>query len=549
LSIEDARNRQANAERTSQLEYGWANTPQTPSAAAMAARVRQSRMIRHPTQALLAAAGVVTMAALVGGGCRRTPAEPPGRRPNILVVLLDDLRWDTLGYAGHPHVKTPQIDRIANEGVNFKNAFCTTSLCSPSRASLLSGVYAHRHGVTNNFTEFPAGMNSFPKVLQQAGYATAYVGKYHMGEGNDEPRPGFEYFVTHKGQGKYFDTEFNLNGERREVEKGYYTTVVTDIALDWLQRDHQGRPWMMILGHKAPHSFYTPEDKYKTAFDDVDVKYPESAFSLDDKPAWIKERLATWHGIYGPLFEWRKKFPDERPEAVADFANMVHAYWSTILSVDDSVGRLRAWLDESGQLDNTIIVFVGDNGLLEGEHGMVDKRTMHEPSIRIPMAVRYGGLTRDPRAVDEQVLTVDLAPSLLELAGAPAIRGIDGRSWVKLVREGDPDWRRSWFYYYNYEKEFPYTPNVRGIRSAEWKYVHYPRGDGSPDTHLPELYDLRTDPGELTNLARSSEHASTMERLRTELGQLMAATGLTPQTDKMPLDEGIKKELPAQNIR
>ena len=147
--------------------------------------------------------------------------------------------------------------------------------------------------------------------------------------------------------------------------------------------------------------------------------YPASAFSLDDKPAWIKERLATWHGIYGPLFEWRKKFPDDRPEAVADFANMVHAYWSTILSVDDSVGRLRAWLDESGQLDNTIIVFVGDNGLLEGEHGMVDKRTMHEPSIRIPMAVRYRRPDEGIReSVDEQVLTVDLAPSLLELAGS-----------------------------------------------------------------------------------------------------------------------------------
>ena len=191
-----------------------------------------------------------------------------------------------------------------------------------------------------------------------------------MGENNDEPRPGFEYFVTHKGQGKYFDTEFNFNGERREVRKGYYTTVVTDIALDWLQRDHGGKPWMMILGHKATHSFYTPEPKYAHAFDDVKVSYPESAFSLDDKPTWIKERLSTWHGIYGPLFEWRKKFPDDRPEAVTDFENMVHAYWSTILSVDDSVGRLRAWLEDSGQLENTIVVFVGDNGLLEGEHGM-----------------------------------------------------------------------------------------------------------------------------------------------------------------------------------
>ena len=504
-------------------------------------------MIRNQERVLLAAA--IILVTVVTGGCRRSPAEQPPRRPNILFILLDDLRADTLGYAGHPSVKTPQIDRIANEGVNFRNAFCTTSLCSPSRASLLSGVYAHKHGVTNNFTEFPAGMNSFPKVLQQAGYATAYVGKYHMGEGNDEPRPGFDYFVTHKGQGKYFDTEFNINGERREIKSGYYTTVVTDLALDWLQRDHAGKPWMMILGHKAPHSFYTPEPKYKDAFADVRVAYPQSAFSLEDKPAWITDRLRTWHGIYGPLFDWRKTFPDDRLEAVTDFENMVHAYWGTILSVDDSVGRLRAWLEDSGQLDNTIIVFVGDNGLLEGEHGMVDKRTMHEPSIRIPMAVRYPGLTSEPRAIDQQVLTVDMAPSLLELTGAPPLGTIDGRSWVRLVREGDPTWRKSWFYYYNYEKEFPYTPNVRGIRTEEWKYIRYPHGDGSPDRHIGELYDLRKDPGELANLVGVAEQGPTVARLQNELRELMAATGLTPQADKMPLDEGIKKELPAQNIR
>jgi arylsulfatase A-like enzyme len=504
-------------------------------------------MIRNRERALLTAA--IVLVAMVAGGCRRAPAQQPPRRPNILFILLDDLRADTLGYAGHPSVKTPQIDRIANEGVNFKNAFCTTSLCSPSRASLLSGVYAHKHGVTNNFTEFPAGMNSFPKMLQQAGYATAYVGKYHMGEGNDEPRPGFDYFVTHKGQGKYFGTEFNMNGERRETRPGYYTTVVTDIALDWLQRDRAGKPWMMILGHKAPHSFYTPEPKYENAFADVSVSYPPSAFTLDDKPDWIKDRLTTWHGIYGPLFDWRKKFPDERPEAVKDFENMVHAYWGTILSIDDSVGRLRAWLEDSGQLDNTIIVFVGDNGLLEGEHGMVDKRTMHEPSIRIPMAIRYPGLTTEPRVIEQQVLTIDMAPSLLELTGSPAIPGIDGRSWVRLVRDGDPSWRKSWFYYYNYEKEFPYTPNVRGIRTEEWKYIHYPHGDGSADRHLGELYDLKQDPDENTNLVRRVDYSAMVQRLQTELNELMAATGLTPQTDKMPLDEGIKKELPAQNIR
>jgi N-acetylglucosamine-6-sulfatase len=494
--------------------------------------------------------GTVAAAAIVILSCRGTPpgVEAPGR-PNILVILLDDLRWDALGYAGHPHVRTPQIDRIAGEGVNFRNAFTTTSLCSPSRASLLSGVYAHRHGVTDNFTELPATLETFPKALQRVGYTTAYVGKWHMGENNDEPRPGFDYFVTHKGQGQYFDTEFNFNGQRREKRPGYYTSVVTDIALDWLRTDHRQKPWMLILGHKAAHSFYTPEPKYAHAFDSVPVQYPASAFALEGKPEWIKERRDTWHGIYGPLFDWRKKFPDERPEAVKDFENMVHAYWATILSVDDSVGRLRRWLDETGQLENTVVVFVGDNGLLEGEHGMVDKRTMHEPSIRIPMAVRYPGLTKGGKVQDEQVLTIDMAPSLLELAGAPALPRIDGRSWVSLVKGRDDQWRSSWFYYYNYEKQFPYTPNVRGVRTTDWKYIHYPHGDSGPDRHLAELYDLRNDPGELKNLINAPASASRIETLKKELARLMAATGLTPETDRMPIDEGIKKELPDQRIR
>ncbi len=330
---------------------------------------------------------------------------------------------------------------------------------------------------------------------------------------------------------------------------GYYTSVVTDMALEWLKGDHAGKPWMLILGHKAPHSFYTPEPKYAHTFDDVPVSYPPSAFELAGKPAWIKDRMPTWHGIHGPLFDWRKKFPDARPEAVPDFANMVHAYWATILSVDDSVGRLRAWLEESGQLDNTIVVFVGDNGLLEGEHGMVDKRTMHEPSVRIPMAVRYPGLSKVPRVIDRQVLTVDMAPSLLELAQAPALAAADGRSWVRLVQSGDPEWRTSWLYYYNYEKEFPYTPNVRGVRTDDWKYIHYPHGDGSPDRHMAELYNLKQDPGERVNRIVDPSAASMLATLKSELARVMAATGLTAANDKMPIDEGIKKESPDQKIR
>lgn len=477
-------------------------------------------------------------------------AEPPPR-PNVLFMLTDDQRWDALSLAGNKHLKTPHMDRLGREGVYFRNAFCTTSLCSPSRASILSGLYAHAHGVVDNFTEYPSRLRSFPKVLQESGYDTAYFGKWHMGESNDEPRPGFNWFVTHKGQGKYFDTEFNINGARREVIPGYYTTVVTDLAEEWLKRPRDGKPWCLMIGHKAPHSFYFPEPKYQNAFANVRVPYPETAFMLDDKPDWIRQRLYTWHGIYGPLFDWRKKFPDDSPEAVKDFEAMTRAYWGTLLSVDDSVGRLYQLLQDRGELDRTIIVFMSDNGILNGEHGMVDKRTAHEPSTRIVQLVRYPGLTPPtrPKVVTEQVLTVDLAPSLLELCEAPKLDRIHGKSWVKLVRQGDASWRKSWLYYYNYEKQFPYTPNVRSVRTETWKYTRFPHGDGTPDRHRPELYNIEFDPEERYNLAAQPKYAPVLRRMQRELTRAMNAVGLSPNNDRMPIDEGIKQELPDQKIR
>ncbi len=468
-------------------------------------------------------------------------------RPNIVFVLCDDLRWDCMSCAGHPYLKTPNIDRLANEGVRFANAFCTTSLCSPSRASILSGLYAHTHKVMDNFTEFPSNITSFPQRLHNEGYETAYIGKWHMGENNDERRPGFDYFATHKGQGKYYDTEFNVNGVRQSL-KGYYTHIVTDLAISWLKQPRK-KPFLLMLGHKAPHSFYIPEPKYSNVFDNVEIKYPDTAFNLEGKPQWIKDRLTTWHGIYGPLFEWRKKFPDPSSEAVKDFAAMTRAYWSTILSVDDSVGALYSTLKELGQLDNTIFVFMGDNGLLNGEHGMVDKRTMHEPSIRIPIIVRYHGLTPidNPKVIKQMVLTLDIAPSILDLCKAEPLKNIHGKSFKKLVQKGDNNWRKSFFYEYNYEKQFPYTPNVRGVRTDEWKYMHYPHGDGTPDRHIAELYNLKNDPEERHNLINDPQFTAIIKDLQKELKRLTKQTGL--KKDVMPIDEGIKKELPEQSIR
>ncbi len=493
---------------------------------------------------------------------------PAATRPNIVVILTDDQRWDCLGCADQPYlgIRTPNLDRLASEGARFRNMFVTTSLCSPSRASFLSGLYAHTHRVINNFTDFPADLPSYPRQLKAAGYETAYIGKFHMGEQSDEPRPGFDYWVTHKGQGRYYDNVFNING-RREEKKGYYTTVVTDMAVEWLRRRHE-RPFLLILGHKAPHGPFVPEDRYGHLYDEVKIDYPATAFALEGKPKWIEQRLDTWHGIYGPLYGFRKDFPDRSSAGVRAFGEFVRRYLGTIQSVDDSTGRILRTLADTGRLDNTLVIFTSDNGFLLGEHGMIDKRTMHEESIRVPLLARWPKRIRPGTVIDEMVLNIDLAPTLVDLAGAEALPKTHGRSWAVLLDRGatSPEqpqgagsganpgrgagrdgWRTSWYYEYNYEKQFPYTPNVRGVRTADWVYMHYPHGDGGPDRHKAELYDLKADPHETRNLIDDPACAGKLGELKAELERLMKDCGALP--DSMPLDEGVKTELPEKAIR
>ncbi len=486
---------------------------------------------------------------LIGSVSAGSQSEVQGtEHPNVVFILTDDQRWDALSCvpgSALPFLKTPNLDRIATEGARFANMFVTTSLCSPSRASFLSGLYAHTHKVVNNFTDYPHDLPSFPRQLQAAGYETAYIGKWHMGEEDDSPRPGFDYWISHRGQGKYYDTQFNINGTRRVVP-GYYTHVVTDMAIDWLAK-RRGKPFLLILGHKAPHTPFTPEEKYRHIYDRVIVRYPWSAFHLEGKPEWVRQRLATWHGIYGPLFGFRKEFPDTSAAGVLRFAAFIRSYAATIKSVDDSTGRIYHALEQNGQLDNTVLVFAGDNGFFLGEHGMTDKRTMHEPSIRVPLLVRYPKRIAPGTVIEQMVLNIDLAPSILELCNAPPLENIHGRSWVPLLRGRSEGWRKSWYYEYNYEKQFPYTPNVRGVRTERWKYVHYPHGDGKPDRHKAELYDLQHDPGERHNLIDNPRYAPVVEELKAELHRLMEATGALP--DHMPIDEGVKTELPEESIR
>src|SRR5262249_27823480 len=257
-----------------------------------------SRYLLHSLTSVIMAAGTLIGVAISTEQAQS--AEKPST-PNVLLVLTDDQRWDAMSCAGHPFLKTPNMDRIAKEGARFTNMFVTTSLCSPSRASLLSGIYAHRHRVQSNFTDYPNDLPSYPRRLQDAGYETGYIGKYHMGEQHDDPRPGFNYWMSHKGQGNYFDNEFNING-KRQVLKGYYTSIVTDYAVDFLKQPRK-KPFLLILGHKAPHGGpIVPEPKYEKAFDGIEIKKPPTAEPDADKPEWLKQSMPTWHGINGPLY-------------------------------------------------------------------------------------------------------------------------------------------------------------------------------------------------------------------------------------------------------
>jgi arylsulfatase A-like enzyme len=458
--------------------------------------------------------------------CRRE------RRPNIVFVLTDDQRWDCLSCARHPFLKTPNMDRLAAEGVRFANAFVTSSLCSPSRASFLSGLYAHTHGVLNNFTEYPANVPSYPVALQSAGYQTAYIGKWHMGEANDERRPGFDYWASHKGQGQYNDTEFNVNGTR-QIIKGYYTQVVTNLAIDWLKSVR--KPFSLIVGHKAPHGIWVPEPKYEHAYDNVAVKKPPTSTLGPGTPDWVRRRIKTWHGIEGPLY------------GTNDFNTFIRTYHETILSVDDSVGEIYETLRAMRELDNTIFVFAGDNGFLLGEHASIDKRTAWEESIRIPLLMRYPGRVRSKRVITDMVLNIDLAPSLLDMCNVPGLPVIHGRSFLPLLAGQSAGWRTSFLYEYNFEKEFPYTPNVRAVRTDDWKYICYPNGEGQPETEIAELYNLRADPRESNNLIDTPDTQGTLEDLRAELRRLQQETGGLP--DSMPVNPQLRFEMPKATVR
>jgi len=453
-------------------------------------------------------AAAVSHLAAVGSEAR---AKPPARR-NVILILSDDHRYDFMGFmdTAPEFLETPHLDRMAAGGAHLRNAFVSTSLCSPSRASILTGQYAHRHGVVDNQRPVPEGTVFFPQYLQKQGYETAFVGKWHMGHEHDEPRPGFDHWVSFRGQGEYFDPTLNVNG-RRQQETGYNADVLTDHALKWLEAE-RSKPFFLYLSFKAVHYPFLPAPRHHGRYEKAEIKYPETMANTEEnyetQPHWVRQRRYGIHGIdhmqTGPF--------DDDP--VPSFDDLYRRYCETVHSLDENIGRVLDYVDRAGLADSTLILYMGDNGFALGEHGFYDKRDAFEESIRVPMLAYAPGLIRPGTKVAEMVQNIDVAPTLLEAAGCPIPEEakMDGRSFLPLLAGRKIPWREQILYEYYWEWNFPATPTVFAIRGERYKYIYY---HGVWDRN--GFYDLKTDPVERHNLIKVPAYQKQIAAMRQQL--------------------------------
>ena len=444
------------------------------------------------------------------------------KRPNILLFVTDDQQQHAMSAYGNSILKTPNMDRIAKEGVLFKNAFVTNSLCGPSRASILTGVYSHVHGVISNgdgpdFVQqpgIPERFMTFPERLRRAGYSTFIAGKWHL---NSDPQ-GFDQSVILRGQGVYNDPEFIANGAPIRF-RGYVDDIVVDQAIEMLDQRPKDRPFLLLCQFKAPHRAWIPPKRHEHAFENVNIPFPPQFF--DDKAGRSQAvQQAAIDLADLPDFNVDPNLPrEERLKKNLDL--LTKNYYRVLLGVDDNVGRMLDYLEKNGILDETAIFYTSDNGFFLGEHGFVDKRLMYEPSIRVPFLIRYPKLFASGQERTEMVLNVDFAPTFLQMANLPIPPDLQGKSIVvPLMRNSMPSWRHSFLYEYY---EYPAVHCVRkhrGVRTERYKLLHFWE---SPEEF--ELYDLQEDPDEAHNLANESSYQTIKTNLQKELARLRRNLG------------------------
>ena len=473
-----------------------------------------------------------------GSALGRGPSSAEGRKrpPNFVVFMTDDQRQDAMSVAGNRILQTPNMDRIAREGVRFQQSFVTNSLCGPSRASFLTGLYSHAHGYISN-ADPPAfahqkGIESrttYVERLRESGYRTAIVGKWHLrGSPSDS---GFEQWVVFPWQGAYFDPDMVANGAVTKM-RGHSCDVVGDQALAQLRAVTPEQPFCLLVHFKAPHRSWEPPARFEKAFADVEVPVPRTFEDrLEGRPEAV--RRATMAIADMGDFAKRGVSPDlpREERKRRNLQELVRNYYRVLLAVDENVGRVLKFLDEKQLADDTVVVYTSDNGFFLGEHGLFDKRLMYEPSIRVPMLVRFPSRFRPGHVdADHMVLNVDLAPTLLELAGVPPISGLHGRSFVPLLDRREVPWRDAFLYeYYEYPAAHCVRKN-RGVRTDRWKLIHFFE---QPEEW--ELYDLKTDPDETVNLAGRRDQRDRVRRLRERMEALRRELGDTDPPGPPPV--------------
>jgi N-acetylglucosamine-6-sulfatase len=444
------------------------------------------------------------------------PASQASRPPNIILILTDDQRYDSLRCTGHPFIDTPNIDRLAAEGALFQNAFVVTPLCAPSRASILTGQMTHVHGICNDLGGLPPAAATVPALLHPLGYATAFIGKIHLGDASGPPPGLFDYCVfARRGElFSHFGGRLDVNG--RSVQRtGFLTDELTGYAVDWIHR-HQGQPFFLMLALKNPHPPLTPPPRHAGAYADVTLRPPESYDDpLDDLPAYIRGRQDRERPLVGS--KARQMIEELRRlraagEPLLEFARNTARM---ILSVDEAVGRIRVTLQQAGILDDTLIVCTSDNGLLIGEHGLLRKGLAYEPSIRVPLIMRYPPRIPGALRLQQQVLNIDIAPTMLDLAGAAQPGNINGRSLTPLFQRPDALLRSEWLCLGPYQAGGPGPPFL-ALRTDRWKYVRFREG-----SLVEQLFDLQSDPQERRNLAADPAHGAALADARDALQRLM----------------------------
>jgi arylsulfatase A-like enzyme len=464
------------------------------------------------------------------------------KQPNIVFIFSDDHAYQAISAYGDPRhlVETPNIDRLAKEGVRFDRCIVPNSICGPSRAMVLTGKYSHTNGFYNNTnSRFDGSQMTFPKLLQAAGYQTAMIGKWHL----ESDPTGFDFWQVLPGQGVYYNPPMIRMGERVKLE-GYVTDLIADTSLDWLKKRDKDKPFLLMCQHKAPHRPWEPPLRYldwskdrvfaepSSLFDDYanrglavrdqDMMIEKTITPIDVKltppPTMTPQQRKEWDAWYEPRNEeFRKANPQGKDLVRWRYQRYMHDYLGCVKAVDDAVGRVLKYLDDEGLTENTIVVYAADQGFYLGEHGWFDKRWIFEESARTPLLVRWPGVTKAGAANGSLTSVIDFAPTFLDAAGLEIPKEIQGRSIKPLLGGTTPaDWRKSIYYHYY---EYPQPHHVRpheGVITDRYKLVHF----YVPDVDYWELYDREKDPQEMRQFADDPAYAKTVEELKAELNRL-----------------------------